>query len=197
MQQTVIDFKAAKRRRDEGMQRAVDHADRKVDGWQDIALAAFYQHAQTHVTFTTEQVRRSSPHVPEPPDKRAWGAVARRACKERYIQKVGIVQAQSPTVHCMYVTLYQSQVLDLTAPLDEAEWKKLGRDYIRAFRSTVKADGFLMGEVVAFATNLGIAHPRMQGWWIEAAEAEGLEERGGGRWYPKACCPECEASADA
>lgn len=109
-QQRVLDFTAARVRRDSGMNRAVEHADRTSPGWQDAALEAFKAYAATHRTFTTEQVRTASPNVPQPPDKRAWGHVARRACKEAIVRKVGMVQAQSPTVHCMYVSLYESQV---------------------------------------------------------------------------------------
>lgn len=110
MEQRVLDFTAARVRRDAGMSRSVQHADRVTPGWQDDALEAFKAFARKHRNFTTEQARIASPNVPTPPDKRAWGHVARRACKEGIVRKVGVVQAQSPTVHCMYVTLYESQL---------------------------------------------------------------------------------------
>lgn len=96
--------------RDAGMQRAVDHADREIPSWQDLALDAFRAYARAHREFTTEDVRLGSPNVPTPPDKRAWGHVARRACREMVVQRIGLTQAKSPTVHAMYVTLYRSTV---------------------------------------------------------------------------------------
>lgn len=94
--------------KDLGMQAAVDHAERVVPRWKDLALLAFTKYAMTHAMFTTEQVRLASTEVPSPPDKRAWGAVARQATRDRIVERQGFVQAKSPTVHCMYVTLYQS-----------------------------------------------------------------------------------------
>lgn len=110
MSQQPLDFNTAKARRDRGMARAVEHANRTQPGWQDLALDAFRAYAVTHPSFTTEQVRTASTSVQQPPDKRAWGHVARRACKEGIVQKIGMVQAKSPTVHCMYVSLYESRI---------------------------------------------------------------------------------------
>jgi hypothetical protein len=126
-----------KAQRDAGMQLAVQRADRRHDRWQDIALDAWLEYARTHVTFTTEDVRTASVHVPVPPDKRAWGAVARRAAKEGIVQKIGMVQARSPTVHAMYVAHYESRVLDLSRTLEGVEWLKLARNYVRAYRMNV------------------------------------------------------------
>lgn len=200
-EQRVLDFTAAKARRDAGMQRAVDHADRKIDGWQDMALEAFRDYARRHVTFTTEQVRVASPNVPNPPDKRAWGHVARRACKEGIVHKIGMVQAKSPTVHCMYVTLYESRVLDLTAHLDREEWAKLMRSYVRAFRHNVMAEGFQASALLNYAVSQGmssesIAGPEQVSWLYDLLREEGLHMQPQTLvWVSKACCADCEEKA--
>lgn len=106
----MLDGCEGKSLKDEGMQRAADGAEGQHPGWCDMALEAFREYAKTHNQFTTEQVRTAMRQLPAPKELRAWGHVARRACKEAIVRKVGMVQAQSPTVHCMYVSLYESQV---------------------------------------------------------------------------------------
>jgi hypothetical protein len=78
--------------------------------WVAIALDAVRKHAMTNKYFTTEQVRAAYVDLPEPPDRRAWGAVARKAQKEGLIQSHGWVRAQSLTVHGMVVTMWESKV---------------------------------------------------------------------------------------
>lgn len=78
--------------------------------WVEIALDAMRKHALTNKYFTTEQVRAAYDDLPEPPDRRAWGAVARKAQKEGLIQPHGWVRAKSLSVHGMVVTLWESKV---------------------------------------------------------------------------------------
>lgn len=78
--------------------------------WVAIALDAVRKHAVTNKYFTTEQVRTANDDLPEPPDRRAWGAVVRKAQREGLIQPHGWVRAQSLTVHGMVVTLWESKV---------------------------------------------------------------------------------------
>jgi hypothetical protein len=61
-------------------------ADRAGFDWKLLALEAVRQHALKKRYFTTEQVRGANPDLPEPPDKRAWGAIARLAKKEGQIR---------------------------------------------------------------------------------------------------------------
>jgi hypothetical protein len=61
-------------------------ADRAGFDWKLLALEAVRQHALKKRYFTTEQVRGANPDLPEPPDKRAWGAIARLAKKEGFTQ---------------------------------------------------------------------------------------------------------------
>lgn len=92
----------ARKLRDEGMQRAIDHADRVIDRWQDKA----YESLRVYISFNSqpflsEDVRVYAAHlgIPDPPDKRAWGAVMMRAAKAGLIRKLGWTTASDPKVH--------------------------------------------------------------------------------------------------
>ena len=110
MAQLELNVGEAARRRDEGMQSAVDHAESAWDGWKKLALAAFKEHAQSHDTFTTEDVRADHLSVPPPPEPRAWGAIATEAKKLGYVAHAGFVQAQSVKVHRMWVRVWRSRL---------------------------------------------------------------------------------------
>lgn len=85
-------------------ERAADHAG---ETWKDQAFRAFVAYVREHGECTTEQVRQACPHVPEPPDKRAWGSVALRAARAGVVRSAGWTRASSPTVHGMVVTLWR------------------------------------------------------------------------------------------
>jgi hypothetical protein len=78
--------------------------------WVETALEAVRIHATMNKYFTTEQVRAAFENLPEPPDRRAWGAVVRRAKKEGLIHPHGWVRAQSLSVHGMVVTMWESKI---------------------------------------------------------------------------------------
>ncbi len=80
------------------------------DEWMSIALDAVRIFALKNKYFTTEQVRSKNPDMPEPPDKRAWGAVVRLAKKQGFIEPAGWVRAESLTVHGMVVTKWESKI---------------------------------------------------------------------------------------
>ena len=82
--------------------------------WIRIALEAFLNFAKMRHSFTTEQVREAFPDLPLPPDKRAWGQVARLAKSEGIVESIGWVRANSPSVHGMVVTLWRSKVYGAT-----------------------------------------------------------------------------------
>ena len=74
----------AEHRRDVGMERAGDHADRKTYNWKDRAAALIGQYASFHGSgheFLIEDVvswdSRLRLQLPDPPDGRAWGAAGR------------------------------------------------------------------------------------------------------------------------
>jgi hypothetical protein len=86
---------------------AGDHAG---DYWLNLAIDAIRRYARNKQQFTTEQVRNANPDLPDPPDKRAWGAAIRKAKKEGFIEPAGWVRAESLTVHGMVVTLWRSKI---------------------------------------------------------------------------------------
>jgi hypothetical protein len=109
MQQTALDFTAARARRDVGMQRAVDHADRVTDGWREIAISHVDDYARKRDTFLAEDViAASAGKVPEPPTRKAWGAVIQRAAREGIIEKIGFAPAK--TSNCSPKVLWRSRI---------------------------------------------------------------------------------------
>lgn len=98
--------------RDEGMQRAVDHADRVIPDWKLDALAYVKQYAEANEQFMGELARRyaEARGFPPPPDKRAWGAVMMAAAKAGYVKKLGWTTATDPKVHKNPVSLWGSQI---------------------------------------------------------------------------------------
>ena len=93
-----------------GHKRANDAAEHAGDEWLELALEAFKNYATNHKRFTTEEVRLAHPNLPEPPDKRAWGAVPRIAKKDGLISAQGWTRANSNTVHGMVVTMWESRI---------------------------------------------------------------------------------------
>jgi hypothetical protein len=75
------------KRRDDGMARAVDHADRVCEEWRVLAgdFLVAYANSTDQGFMTQEVVLASAGHVPEPPDRRAWGAVVAGAVKRGVI----------------------------------------------------------------------------------------------------------------
>jgi hypothetical protein len=109
MQQTALDFTAARARRDVGMQRAVDHADRVTDGWREIAISHVDDYARKHAVFLAEDVIADADgKVPEPPSRKAWGAVMQRAAREGTIEKAGYAPAR--TSNCSPKVLWRSRI---------------------------------------------------------------------------------------
>jgi hypothetical protein len=84
-------------KRDAAIKRAVDHADRVRAEWSANAFQLFklYAHWNPGKPFLTEDVRefaRTMDH-PEPPDSRAWGAVAVKAYKQGFVKRAGYAAA--------------------------------------------------------------------------------------------------------
>lgn len=116
MFQNQFDYDKARELRDEGIQRAVDHADDLAPAcapkWSDTAYAFLLDYAATHNEFTTEDVRQAAEaagKVTIPPDKRAWGGVVQRASRARVIERAGFTVAKDPKVHCNNISLWHSR----------------------------------------------------------------------------------------
>lgn len=98
MPQLPLDFDAAVARRESGMQAAVDHANAVESEWSGQALGMLVAFvSQIGRAFLIEEARAwaEARGLPTPPDKRAWGAVARRACAKKRIRKAGYGAAAS------------------------------------------------------------------------------------------------------
>lgn len=96
-QPSLLDWKQAESRRDDGMQRAVEHADDVKPYWSDMAMTWVLVYRDMHAEFLAEDVRAyaHAGGLPGPPDGRAWGAVIRRAAKAGHIVKVGYAPAKT------------------------------------------------------------------------------------------------------
>lgn len=93
MNQLAIDF--ARARRDDGIERAGDHAG---DRWKRSARGYLLEFLTVRPsTFLAEDVRAFAElrGLETPPDGRAWGAVMQAAARERLIAKVGYAPARS------------------------------------------------------------------------------------------------------
>lgn len=112
----------ARKRRDDGMQRAADHAEAVKEGWGDTAYTYLCTYARTNHSFTTEDVRMAAEKAGDlavPPDKRAWGSVVARAVRAGVLRRSGFVTARDPKVHCNNIALWQSLVYPGARPAPE------------------------------------------------------------------------------
>lgn len=110
--QTSINFNItrARERRDDGIVRAMDHADSVERGWCDMAydflVNVFIKHHKG--PFQVEDVRASCAGVvPEAPSARAWGGIILRARHAGLIQKVGTEAVRNPKANCAIATVWQ------------------------------------------------------------------------------------------
>lgn len=103
------DMQIALQLAEEGAKRAAKHADRVHGDFTDKALAAFRAYAIAHKDFTTEAVRLAyAAVVPQAPDNRAWGAVARSAIRAGICKRVGMTRAKSGHCHGTWISTYES-----------------------------------------------------------------------------------------
>lgn len=105
---------AAQILRDDGITRAVDHADAVNMDWSERAE----QIAREYIDliggaghqFTSEMIRfyATEQSFPKPPDGRAWGAVMMKLARSGRCKKVGWATASDPKVHCNPITLWEA-----------------------------------------------------------------------------------------
>lgn len=91
------------------MQRAIDHADRVVEGWAEEAACFLTRYLDMNrEPFLTGDVRLTAAKfgVPLPPDNRAWGPIINSAVRSGQIRKVGY--GNSKTGHMRPMPLWQS-----------------------------------------------------------------------------------------
>lgn len=103
-----IDF--ARAARDEGIARAVDKAEREIEGWSDLALKYIRLYASQHrgERFIGLDVRLASISygLIQPSNPKAWGGPLKRASTLGIIRRVGA--APDPNRHCNLVPLWEA-----------------------------------------------------------------------------------------
>jgi len=99
MSSAAIDLQASRDRRDAGIDRSARNSGQE---WQDdayLSLVRFLDLRMSSVldAFLCEEVRDAAERagLPDPPTKRAWGAVMRRAARNRLIVRQGYAPALS------------------------------------------------------------------------------------------------------
>ena len=106
MEQTMLDFTEASRRRDEGMKQAFDNAGKR---WAILAMRHLECYLRNHEgVFMTEDVRRYAEQIgmPSPPSNRAWGSVMLKAARMGMIKKVGLRATVNPKAHRANASLW-------------------------------------------------------------------------------------------
>lgn len=106
--QQEIDFGV--RLMQQGIQRAVEHADSDYPGWSESAyrqFKIFLSNKPKGFKFMIEEFRGHVKGIlPSPPSKRSFGAMAIRARKEKLIEKCGHGQVINPLAHRCFATIW-------------------------------------------------------------------------------------------
>lgn len=97
----MISVQQAKDKRDIGMARATDRANREHEEWTDVAMfylvvfLSFVNLSEKNQFLAEDVIEFCKRNRFETADSRAWGSVFRRAAKEGVIRKVGYAPAKS------------------------------------------------------------------------------------------------------
>ncbi len=108
---SVVLISDARVAREHGMQQALDHAERKVDNWGDVAMAFLHGYALSHDRFAGWMVTREAEltkAVQTPPTGKAWGSIFTKAARIGIIKKDGY--AQDPNRHANPCPVWKSMV---------------------------------------------------------------------------------------
>jgi hypothetical protein len=107
---TQLDIDFARAARDEGIDRAVSHAESEVPRWADVAFEFVKLYAIQHKgqRFIGRQIVLASKEygLIQPPNDKAFGGPIMRAVREGVIRKVGFTQ--DPNRHCAAVPEYEA-----------------------------------------------------------------------------------------
>lgn len=112
VQQKQLDLRpAGAALRDDGIQRAVEHAEDVEQGWADRCRHFFQKFLAQRTkaeTFTSLDFRTfAETHgLSPPPDSRAYGGVFQSAVKRGYIVRVGFENRENPTRHNAPVSIW-------------------------------------------------------------------------------------------
>jgi hypothetical protein len=98
--------------KEEGMQQAIENADRQIGDWSLSAFNLFrffLKDKQVGFQFMAEQAREFSESrgLEIPPTRRAWGSIVARAKREGLIKHVGFSQVNNPKAHRTNVSVWE------------------------------------------------------------------------------------------
>lgn len=96
--------------KEEGIQTALDSANKKEDGWSTKAYRYALEYLTKVPVFMTEDLRlyaEGQPGYVEPPSKRAWGAITRKLRKNKLIISDGVKMVKNRKAHCAFATLWK------------------------------------------------------------------------------------------
>jgi len=107
-------MKTGEQLRDEGIQQAIENADKKNYNWSETAYAFLKGYCKANGSghqFLTEDVRYEAEYykhlLPDPPSKRAWGGVILKAKHEKIIIGIGYDKVLNPKAHCAFATIWE------------------------------------------------------------------------------------------
>lgn len=94
--------------RDKGIKQSFENAEDKNDKWGKYAYSFLLEYIKSNKRFMAEDVRVASKGVvPEPPSKRAWGAIFVSAKKNKLIKSIGFGNVKNPKAHRTPATLWE------------------------------------------------------------------------------------------
>jgi hypothetical protein len=106
MEEQLDLFKGSKLR-DLGIDQSFENAENKCEKWGSLAYSFLLQYIKENDTFMAEDVRVASQSiVPDPPSKRAWGAIFVMAKKNKIIKSIGFGNVKNPKAHRTPATLW-------------------------------------------------------------------------------------------
>ena len=111
VKQRSLDEQLAEQGKEEGMQTAVDHADRVIPEWSERAFDMLKAFTREHSgEFICENMRRWAygRGLSTPPIDRAWGAVMLRGAKSGIIRSTGRYEKTvGPTAHRSLASIWE------------------------------------------------------------------------------------------
>lgn len=103
-----LNIEKGKELRDKGIQQSFDFAEKKKVNWGSIAYDFLLKYVKNNSEFMAEDVRiASNGIVPEPPSKRAWGAIFVQAKRSGLIERVGYGSVKNPKAHRTPATIWK------------------------------------------------------------------------------------------
>ena len=77
--------------------------------WVELATAWLRNYLETHLEYNPDVVNQEGP---QPPERRAWGIITRRAIQERWIERTGY--APRTRGHATMGPVYESRICRVT-----------------------------------------------------------------------------------